>query len=682
MKDYLKLMLFGIIAVFAELAIVRTFSTTISGASYYANMILLATIFSYLIGFSKPSLAKYFPITTLFILIIYLVAIYFGQFHLIQTISDEFIWTAIAQSMKQKSNLDIHLVVFCLMLSAIPFMFLIGAKVSSIFNVLVNSKKAYLLLSLGCFMGGSLFFLQNQFVSSLTSLYMILSGLICVAILFEDMKNVFKIMFCSVLILLVSFAMSYSDKFLWSPYQKISLSSPGGGIYNVFSNDTYILNISAKPSNTFDIHQVPFEAALKKTDEVLILGSGGGTADVRQALMRGSKHVTAVEIDPAFVDLGKAIDTYKTYYSDRVSLVIDDARNYLNKTDQTFDFIYFPFLDSQVTVTNSNRFRLDSFLYTREGLKQAYDKLNENGVLFINFCSPTPWLKLRFFNILYSIDSNARAYYKSNSGTEMLYVLSKGRNVSINKDAYDLDLTNDFKRVPSLTIPTDDWPFLYNMEKNIPSDYLKLLIMTFLLFLTLISFVSPIRSSNFKYRLFAVNIYAFFSGAAFFFLQIRTISIYIPVFGATYKSQSVVIVATILASLIGSLLSYRFDNRISIKIVWSLLFISLINIFLAQYYFPPMATGSFMLKLIHFGNYLMPVLIAGYIYLHYLSGYSPAEVLNIQKYNLLGGVLGGLLEPTVVYFGFSVSLLLACVFYLLCFLPILSLFISNRKALS
>ena len=679
MKDYLKLMLFGIIAVFAELAIVRTFSITISGASYYANMILLATIFSYLIGFSKPRLAKYFPITTLFILIIYLIAIYFGQFHLIQTISDEFIWTAVAKSMRQKSELDIHLVVFCLMLSVIPFMFLIGAKVSSIFNILVNSKKAYLLLSLGCFMGGSLFFLQNQFVSSLTSLYVILSILICLAILFEDIKGVFKIMFCSVLVLLVSFVMSYSDKYLWSPYQKISLSSPNSGSYNVFSNDTYILNISARPSNAFDIHQVPFEAALKKTDEVLILGSGGGTADVRQALMRGSKHVTAVEIDPTFVELGKQIDTYKTYYSNRVSLVIDDARNYLNKTNQTFDFIYFPFLDSQVTVTNSNRFRLDSFLYTKEGLKQAYDKLNNNGVLFINFCSPTPWLKQRFFNILYSIDNNARAYYRSNSGW-MLYLLSKGRNVSISKDAYDLDLTDDFKRIPSLTIPTDDWPFLYNMGKNIPSDYLKLLIMTFLLFIALVSFVNPITSSDFKYRIFAINVYAFFSGAAFFFLQIRTISIYIPVFGATYKSQSVVIVATILASLIGSLLSYRFDNRINIKIVWSLLFISLINIFLAQYYFPPMATGSFILKLIHFANYLMPVLIAGYIYLHYLSGYSPAEVVNIQKYNLLGGVVGGLLEPTVVYFGFSVSLWIACVFYFLCFLPILSLFISNRKA--
>ena len=265
MKDYLKLMLFGIIAVFAELAVVRTFSTTISGASYYANMILLAAIFSYLIGFSKPSLAKYFPITTLFILIIYLIANYFGQFHLIQTINDEFIWTNVARSMRQKSRLDIHLVVFCLMLSVIPFMFLIGAKVSSIFNILVNSKKAYLLLSLGCFMGGSLFFLQNQFVSSLTSLYVILSIIICLAVLFEDIKGVFKIMLCSVLVLLVSFVMSYSDKYLWSPYQKISLSSPGIGSYNVFSNDTYILNISARPSNAFDIHQVPFEAALKKT---------------------------------------------------------------------------------------------------------------------------------------------------------------------------------------------------------------------------------------------------------------------------------------------------------------------------------------------------------------------------------------------------------------------------------
>lgn len=671
MNDYYKLMLFGIIAIFSELAIVRTFSTTISGASYYANMLLLGTIFAYLLGFNKPGLAKYFPFIAPLLFIIYLVAVYFGQYNLVQTITDEFLWTSVASSVKQKTSLDIHLVVFCLMLSTIPFMFFIGAKVSNYFNILTDSRKAYLLLSLGCLFGGILFFIQNQFAPNLASMYVVLSILISLAIFLEDIKGRYKVMLAIILILLNSFVMTYSIQYLWSPYQKISVvPTLSNDNYAVFSNDTYILSISAKPSKGFDIHQVPFESALKKTDEVLILGSGGGTADVREALIRGSEHITAVEIDPTFVELGKAIDTYKTYYNDKVSLIIEDARNYLNNTDNTFDFIYFPFLDSQVTVTNSNRFRLDSFLFTREGLQQAYDKLNDDGVLFINFCSSTPWLKQRFFDVLLSIDDNVRAYYKSNS-CWMLYVVSKGREVSINRNAYDSDLTDYFKQIPPLTIPTDDWPFLYNFSKTIPSDYLKLLIMTFLLFLALVSLVSPIKLSGLTGKSSFINIYGFFSGAAFFFLQLRTISIYIPVFGATYKSQAIVIVATILASLIGSLLSYRFDNKVNIAFVWLLLFLSLINIVLSQYYFPPMATGSFILKLTHFTNYLMPLLLSGYIYLHYLSELSSNEVINIQKYNLLGGVLGGILEPTVVYFGFSVSLFVAFGFYFLCSIPIL-----------
>jgi hypothetical protein len=122
--------------------------------------------------------------------------------------------------------------------------------------------------------------------------------------------------------------------------------------------------------------------------------------------------------------------------------------------------------------------------------------------------------------------------------------------------------------------------------------------------------------------------YSFFSGAAFSFLELRTISALTPHFGSTYLGQALVIMALIGASLMGTALAAS-PRGLSPPLVWALLFVAL----------------------------------AGYLFFLYLRAASPAEVLAMQKWNLIGGAIGGLAECSVIVWGFGRSLYVAVAFY-------------------
>ncbi len=144
-------------------------------------------------------------------------------------------------------------------------------------------------------------------------------------------------------------------------------------------------------------------------------------------------------------------------------------------------------------------------------------------------------------------------------------------------------------------------------------------------------------------RLFTLAFTPSSRAAAFFFIQIRTISALTPWFGATYISQAMVVMGIIFSSLCGALLaSYR--RILTTGLAWALLFISVaLGFFAADLFHPLYGTliPSVPLFLIIL---LLPTFLAGYIYLQYLHGLSSQAVLQMQLWNLIGGALGGLAE--------------------------------------
>ncbi|HZD09590.1 MAG TPA: methyltransferase domain-containing protein, partial [Candidatus Limnocylindrales bacterium] len=173
----------------------------------------------------------------------------------------------------------------------------------------------------------------------------------------------------------------------WSPYQKLTLipreqaGKPIG--YELTTNDSWyqqILNLSPEFVAThpqlfqqipiwWNAYNLPYRF-YSQPASVLILGAGMGN-DVAAALRNGAQHVTAVEIDPLILRLGEKFHFEKPYSSPRVRAVQDDARSYVQNSNERFDLIVFSLLDSHTTNSHFTNIRIDNYVYTLEALQQT-----------------------------------------------------------------------------------------------------------------------------------------------------------------------------------------------------------------------------------------------------------------------------------------------------------------------
>jgi spermidine synthase len=123
---------------------------------------------------------------------------------------------------------------------------------------------------------------------------------------------------------------------------------------------------------------------LEKPD-VCIIGAGGGS-DVGQALLLGSRHVTAVEMNLQIIELVRNIlSDFASGIYDRndVSVIIAEGRNFLQTTDAAFDIISMSMLDS-FSASAAGVYALnESHLYTVEALDLAIRRLRACGLLSI-----------------------------------------------------------------------------------------------------------------------------------------------------------------------------------------------------------------------------------------------------------------------------------------------------------
>ncbi len=119
---------------------------------------------------------------------------------------------------------------------------------------------------------------------------------------------------------------------------------------------------------------------------MLVIGVGGGR-DVLSALEFKQKSVTGVEIN------GKILELIKGPFADftghiatdpRVTLVNDEARSYLTRTDSKYDVIEISLIDT-FAATTAGAFALsENSLYTTEAWNTFFDRLSGDGVLSVS----------------------------------------------------------------------------------------------------------------------------------------------------------------------------------------------------------------------------------------------------------------------------------------------------------
>ena len=130
---------------------------------------------------------------------------------------------------------------------------------------------------------------------------------------------------------------------------------------------------------------------LKKPNQVLVLGAGGGS-EVLQARYHGATQIDAVEINPQIIRLIKK--DYAQFsgdiYNNNITRVhIAEARGFVAGTANSYDLIQLALLDA-FNASSAGLYALnESYLYTVEAIQQYLQKLSPDGYLSIS-----RWVKL------------------------------------------------------------------------------------------------------------------------------------------------------------------------------------------------------------------------------------------------------------------------------------------------
>ncbi|MBP6594617.1 MAG: hypothetical protein KA255_16450, partial [Candidatus Obscuribacter sp.] len=199
----------------------------------------------------------------------------------------------------------------------------------------------------------------------------------------------------------------------------------------------------------------------------------------------------------------------------------------------------------------------------------------------------------------------------------------------------------------------DDWPFLYVREKSLDIPYL--FVLTLITAITLYVGRSVIFGPK-----SSVDVQLFGLGAAFILLELQAISRLSLIFGATWVTSSVVINGVLLMILAANFIIIKSKKPFSQDILYWVLFGTIV----ASYVLPVSTilsqipgAGMWLCTLIT----LSPIFVVGLIFATaFKVAVNPSRSF---AFNLLGSVLGGLLEYLSTYIGINNLLLVSLALY-------------------
>jgi SAM-dependent methyltransferase len=460
---------------------------------------------------------------------------------------------------------------------------------------------------------------------------------------------------------------------LWSPYQKLTLTPVRQGAdtvrFDLSTNDSWyqqIINLSpawvaANPALfpadvSWNAYNIPFRFGVHPR-RVLVLGAGTGN-DVAAALRNGAEEVVAVEIDPTILQLGRELHFEQPYSSDRVHVVVDDARSYLHATRERFDLILFSLLDSHTTSSHFTNIRIDNYVYTREALARAAELLSPEGLFVVKFQVNTPWIGGRLGALLHDTFGRAPLLFEvrgDSVGTGGRFFIS-GAAELVNRAAGTPGLAEHTSYPDTLptqlaTVTTDDWPYFYQHEPGLPASVLLISAILVVLGWRLVYRIVP-PTESFHAPLFLL-------GAGFLLLEAQIVSRMALLFGTTWVVNAIVIAALLGMILLANRIVIRWPN-IPLAVGYIGIFVSI-----AAAYIIPVASllhASLLARVgIAAAALCLPVLFAGIVF---ARGFAAAGFRSdALGANLLGALVGGLLESLSLWTGLRSLLVIAAILY-------------------
>jgi spermidine synthase len=425
-------------------------------------------------------------------------------------------------------------------------------------------------------------------------------------------------------------------------------------------------------------YNLPFRFT-SPSPRVLIVGSGTGN-DVAAALRNQASVVDAVEIDPKILDLGRRHHPEHPYDDPRVSAHLTDARAFMKRTTARYDLILFGLLDSHTQLSDYSNMRLDNFVYTEESFREARSLLAPGGVLFLKFAVSHSFMGRRLAEMLTRTFGKPPVVFfapSSYSTDATCFVISPSTQVEASLAA-DSRLSNfvaaghpAFLALPEVAVTTDDWPYLYHQGHWIPGIFYLLSALVILLAAVFYFQIPEARTR-------VPSLFFFSMGAGFLLLETQVVSRLALYFGTTWQVNGIVIAAILSALLLANFVIERQQRTWPRS--WTL---AGILVGIACAYFVPFhripgsaaLVGSFAALI-----FAIPVFFAGLLFAsEFRSAESPAAALGA---NMLGAVVGGLLENLSLIIGMKALLLVAALLYSLAALGFLGLPLCGAAAQS
>jgi len=464
---------------------------------------------------------------------------------------------------------------------------------------------------------------------------------------------------------------------LWTPYQQIEVEDknfPDGELRDTqirVNHTGYQTTVNLSPDFllrhphllTEAPDENPYNLPFRFTSpnpRVLIVGSGTGN-DVAAALRHGAHAVDAVEIDPKILDLGRRRHPEHPYDDPRVSAHLTDARAFMKRTTARYDLILFGLLDSHTQLSDYSNMRLDNFVYTEESFREARALLAPGGVLFLKFQINHPFVGQRLAEMLTRTFGKAPVVFlapSSYTAGATCFAISTSAQVETSLAA-DLRLRQfvaarspAFLDLTTVAVTTDDWPYLYHQGHWIPGIFYLLSALVILL-AALFYFQIPEARSR------VPSLFFFSMGAGFLLLETQVVSRLALYFGTTWQVNGIVIAAILGALLLANFVIER--RRPAWPRSWTL--IGILGGIACAYLVPfqripgsAAMVGSFAAII-----FAIPVFFAGLLFAsEFRAVQSPAAALGA---NMLGAVVGGLLENLSLIVGMKALLLVAAILY-------------------
>jgi SAM-dependent methyltransferase len=653
----LRIFLSSFLVLFLEVALIRWLPAQIRLLSYFSNFILLAAFLGIgigaLLGRSRRSLFGWYPLLQLAVVAV----VYFFRLEVHITAPGSIYFTS--GTSDAVTSVETTLLLPVLFMGVAALFAALAQRMAKEMTEL-PPLRAYTINLAGSLAGVAAFALASWFEAK-PSTWFILAFAATAPLLRGGRWRTATLGAVVCLVASVGLVADMERGTIWSPYYKITLKQQGRETV-VEVNNIWHQSMAPVDSKEY-FYQWPYMVFGDTFKDVLILGAGSGT-DVAAALKHGVASVDAVEIDPAILRLGTALHPDHPYADPRVQKKADDARHFLRTTPKKYDLVVFALIDSLTLQSAFSGVRLESYMFTEQSFRAVRDVLKPDGVLVVYNYFREPWLVDRLANTAAVAFGTEPMVYvhpaKDQLGvivvgprlkTLAAYPVPPSEVTAYNQGA---PLAPPVKHVRDASIvpATDDWPFLYMRQPNLPSHYLSVL--AIVLLVSVVAVFGVVRGAVRKW-----SWEFFFLGAGFMLLETKSIIQFALLWGSTWVVASLTIAAVLLMALLANWTVAHVEVRRPRLVGVVLLVLLAVN------YAVPVGTIAIENRLVESVVYSLlvfsPIFCAGLLFGSSIK--RSGDVTVDYGANLLGAMVGGVAEYLSLLMGFQFLLILVAMFY-------------------